>query len=165
MTGERFLRSGYIKRARLEAMLAAADPKEPSSSEHLLMAADKAQRAITDRKGRSSVARFVSVSKKIPEVEGLKDPTKTEDREWHTDKWILLKKPVGGRRMFALEIKSSDQEVKYVKESSEFKKHHPFNLVINCRPGRTHKKIINDFYSELERVAQNLRDARLKEEK
>lgn len=141
---------------RKEAMLDAFGQGYKSGDE-LKSAANTAERAITDKKGNSSVTRFIAACKKIPQIENIFKPTETEDREWHTDIWVKLRKPLEGRSLFAVEIKSSDEEVLFVKHSPDFKKYHAFNLIINSRQTRTHNEIIKSFNSELERVAQNLR--------
>lgn len=153
---ERFTRSWFIKKIRKEAMLDAVHQGLKSGDE-LKSAANTAERAITDRKGNSSVIRFIAACKKIPQIENIFKPTETEDKEWHTDIWVKLRNPVEGHHLFAVEIKSSDEEVLFVKNSRDFKKYHSFNLIINSRQGRTHNEIIKSFNSELERVAQNLR--------
>lgn len=163
MGGERFRKTWYIKKARLEAMFNALDPEKGTSSEELNARADNAERKITDRRGRSSVANFVKISRKISIIEELRDPTRKEDTEHYTDKWAILKKPiVGEHRWFSVEIKSSDGEVNWVKNSPEFKKYHPFTIVLNSRRGRKESKIISDFYSELERVTKLQTDAKTK---
>ncbi|KKU10043.1 MAG: hypothetical protein UX13_C0022G0014 [Candidatus Woesebacteria bacterium GW2011_GWB1_45_5] len=139
-----------IEQVRLEAMFKATD-RGAKRSDELLRAADDAQREITDKRGRNSVANFLRISHKIHEIDHIRKSTPREDREWHTDMWVVLKKSTAGRKMFPLEIKSSDYGVREVKEGKDFKRNQVY-LVVNANKRRADLQIINDFWEEIERV-------------
>jgi hypothetical protein len=146
--------SEFLRRARIEAMLAAFS-SGTTSTEELSKAAKSAERKITDQKGLDSVKKFLTLSKKIAEIDYVRPATQKEDREWHTDMWIILKNPVAGRRLLPLEIKSSKTGVNEFKNSSDFKRN-PFCIVINSNMRRKDNSIITDFRRELERVSAEL---------
>lgn len=139
-----------IEQVRIEAIFKAREAGIQKGDD-LVRAANQAEREITDRRGRRSVANFLRISRKIDEIDHIRDSTPKEDREWHTDKWVVLKKPMAGRKMFPLEIKSSDYGVQEVKGSEEFKRHKLY-LVISANKRRSDAEIISDFHKELERV-------------
>lgn len=145
-----------IRTIRLDAMLQALSDGR-TSYEELSAAANAKEREETDRLGRRSVANFVEVSRKIPEIDRLKNGTDREDTEWHTDMWVILDKPLYGRVMFPVEIKSSDTGVSEFKKSSDFKRNQIL-IVINSRKGRKEADIIREFREELKRVADRLKE-------
>lgn len=145
-----------IKTIRLNAMLDTYSAGHTSSDE-LMAAANAKEREETDKLGRRSVANFVEISSKIPEIDRLKDSSQREDTEWHTDKWVILKQPLHGRTMFPVEIKSSDTGVDEFKKSSDFKRNQIL-IVINSRKGRKEADIIREFREELKRVGEKLRE-------
>lgn len=140
----------FVKDARLNAMLDGVS-KGITSGVELQKRADQAARNETDKISRQSVRKFESLTSKIPGVMGLREPTKTEDYELQTDKWVLLENRVGGRKLLRLQIKSSTSGVDEFKKSLDFQRD-PTLLVVNSRKTRKDKEIINDFLKEMQRV-------------
>jgi hypothetical protein len=144
----------FLRTVRLNAMLDAVG-RGVTDGDELQKEADKAARRVTDRRGRGSVSKFESLVPKIESIREIADATEKEDREWATDKWVFLKKPIAGRTRLPLQIKSSPTGVDEFKNSQDFKKR-PFHLVVNSAKTRKDKEIIGDFEKELERVRKEL---------
>lgn len=144
----------FLKHVRLNAMMEAVK-NGVTHGEQLAKEADLAARRVTDGLGSQSEKKFVSLTKKIPQIDHLRNPTPIEDRELNTDKWIVLKKPIYGKRLLRLQIKSSPTGVEAFKSSEDFKKD-PLYIVINSRRTRKDKEIIKDFELELARVTKIL---------